>query len=195
MEKLTREQVLLRAEAMMDLSGLDLSGIDLSGAELANIKFRDANLEGANLCEAVLTEAEFRDAKLGNADFTDAQMRRAVLIGADIQGACFDGANMVGVFLNGTHAAGASFKKADLRAARMGVPKCQPEDPFGAVTTFRGANMEWCLFGAADLTGVDLRDTNLTHAHLYESEIRAALLDGADLTEVKLKRQPEEYAT
>ncbi len=122
-------------------------------------------------------------------------MERAVLIGANIAGACFDRAHMVGAFLNGTHACAASFRGADLRAARMGVPIFHSDDPFAAATSFEGAKMIWCLFGAADLTGVDLRNADLSHAHLYETEIRGALLDGANLTGVRLKRQPGEYAT
>ena len=50
--------------------------------------------------------------------------------------------------------------------------------------------MTWCLFGEADLTGVDLRKANLSHAHMYETEMRNALLDGAVLTGVRLKRRP-----
>ena len=35
-----------------------------------------------------------------------------------------------------------------------------------------------------------LRNTNLSHAHMYETEIRSAMLEGADLTNVRLKRHP-----
>lgn len=196
MATMTRDQALLQAEKTRDLSRLDLSGLDLSDAMLDHVNFRDANLEGVNFRDADLTESEFRDANLSNADFTGAKMYRAVLIGADITNTVFDEAYLVGAFFNGTRAAGARFKRADLRAARMGVPQCRPEDPFTAVTTFADANMAWCLFGAADLTGVDFRGANLSHAHLYEAEIRGALFDEkTNLTGVRLKRQPREYAT
>ena len=195
MAKPTRDEILLLAEDTKDLSGFDLRGLDLEGAPLARINFRNANLEGVSFKNADLTESEFRDARMVDADFTGARMHRAVLIGANIEGARFDEAMMKAAFLNGTHAAGTSFKNTELRAARIGVPKFQPHDPFGAVTTFEGADMAWCLFGTADLTGVDFRNANLSHAHLYESEIRGALLDGATMTGVRLKRQPREYAT
>ena len=189
MEKLNREEALARAADTGDLTGVDLGGVDLSEAVLPRVDFRDANLEGTDFRNADLTEAEFRDAKLNGADFSGAKMERAVLIGAHIVGARFDGAHLVGAFLNGTTASGASFRKADLRAARIGVPKFQSDDPFAAAASFEGADMSWCLFGEAALTGVDLRNANLSHAHMYETEMRSALLDGADLTGVRLKRQ------
>ena len=191
MAKLTREQALAQASESGDLSGVDLGGVDLSEVDLPSVDFRDANLEGTNFRGADLTESEFRDARMNDADFSGAKMARAVLIGAHIVGARFDGAHMVGAFLNGATAAGASFRKADLRAARIGVPNFQSDDPFAAAASFEGADMTWCLFGEVDLTGVDLRNANLSHAYMYETEMRSAMLDGADLTEVRLKRQPD----
>ena len=190
MEKLNRQEALTRAAETGDLTRIDLGGVDLSETNLVRVDFRESNLEGANFRNSELTEAEFRDATMNGADFSGAKMGRAVLIGAHIVGTRFDGAQMVGAFLNGTIASGASFRKADLRAARIGVPNFQPSNPFDAVTSFEGADMTWCLFGEVDLTGVDLRNTNLSHAHMYETEIRSAMLEGADLTNVRLKRHP-----
>ena len=191
MAKLTREQALAQASESGDLSGVDLGGVDLSEADLSSVDFRDANLEGTNFRGADLTESEFRDARMNDADFSGAKMARGSAHRGPHRGGQVRRRPYGRRLSQRRDRRGSQFRKADLRAARIGVPNFQSDDPFAAAASFEGADMTWCLFGEVDLTGVDLRNANLSHAYMYETEMRSAMLDGADLSEVRLKRQPD----
>ncbi|MFA7305863.1 MAG: pentapeptide repeat-containing protein [Hyphomicrobium sp.] len=188
-----------------NLSNKDLSGLDLSGLDFKKAKLDGANLYGSDLAGANLSGASLKSARLD----------RATLIGADLSGADLSGASilrpnvfvdmeaprqpilsfrnarLVGAHLNGRFDA-VDFSNADLTSAIFG-----PRDPREevlitpmaslAAANFSGANLREANLSMnslenANFTGADLTRANLRDARLGGANFADANLDGADLT-------------
>jgi len=125
-----------------------------------------ADLRGANLVEADLREAYLAEANLRMADLRRANLKRASLRQADLRGINLMRANLEQADLNGADLA--VFIRANLAVANL-----QKANLKGA--QLRGANLRATDLRGADLRGADLMGANLKHA----------VLDGANLTDVK----------
>ena len=117
---------------------LELSGVDFSGLRLVGACFCNANLDNAN----------FHGANLRGADLSSVQARHACFIEADLRDSRF-GVWSLGLGHSGPNAdiSGADFTRARLARARLD-----------------GTYVRDACFDHADLTGVDLPDTNLSLA-------------------------------
>ena len=129
---------------------IDLSGVDLHGAELPHISFYGVNLEGADLSGANLAGSYFDELVRVN----------------------LDGATLCSAFLSGL--TDCTLREADLSNARFSGTITRT-DLTGAKFTrahFSSARSEGVVFRDADLSGVSLRKSTLSHS----------VFDGANLS-------------
>lgn len=115
--------VLVTAHAGRDLSEQVLRGAQLAGLELEGFSFDSADLTGA--------------------DFTDAD-----LYGANFMDACCDDCSFVNADLRGAAFFRASFRRADLRNARLGLNNMLTPSDVSAVD-FTDALLEGAEFTGA----------------------------------------------
>ena len=144
-----------------------------AGADLTNANFQWANLRDTDLRNVNLTSAKFDYADLTRTDFRGSNLTNAEIVGADISYTDFRGTNLTG--LTGS----------DVR--QDGAPIL----PIGWLTyngllVGPGANLT-----NADLTGVTMKNVNLTGANLTNVVLTGAILtnaklSGANLTNVVL---------
>ncbi len=184
-----------------------LTGANLSQANLTNASFggflgfdgegdyyfNGADLAGANLVQANLTGAEFWLATLTNAN----------LSGANLRGASFSAADLTGANLTGADVRGANFNRE-----WVGVPF---SGPVGGITptqlystasyqthdlegislhgnypgiNLAGQNLVGASFSvAADLSGGNFSNANLTHVFFIGTNLTNANFSGANLTD------------
>lgn len=169
----------------LDLSGQDLHGVSMVGAMLGRtdvdggVNFTGANLTGVDLTDAVIGSVDFTNAvgltaaqllptnrlwirtrlmgtgvtfagiDLSLHDFTLADLRGVSLAGANLSDASFGQANVAGTDFQGATVTRAYFGGVDLRAT-LNLKSTVSNDWTGT------------RFGGANLTGVDLSNTNLT---------------------------------
>lgn len=187
-----------------DFSHSDLAGIDLKGRELARANlhgsrltgadFRDAGLENANFFEADLTQADLRGARLAGTNFIQARLNGADLSGTDLRSARLHGTlfldtNLSGADLSQQNLAwcdftGASLASAKLTGATMNRVSFRNADLRHAQVDCAGA--EGGDFAAADLTCAVLADTNFTGANLFGASLAGAIIDRANLRQVRI---------
>ncbi len=167
-----------------------LTNIDLSGLRLSNMNLREAKLTGVSFRKCRLVNADFSFADLFAADFAEAE-----LTGANMKRADLRGARLCGAVLRD-----ANLKEADLRPGALVVDQYQPreggsvdfsvERPTegnGRITDLTGAdmrrsNLEAAKLQDAKLVGVDLQRANLSFARLERTNLRGAILADVRLT-------------
>ena len=122
------ERLRQRKETTMVLNGFELPvgpGVswinkDLRGVNLRGVDLRGADLTRCNLTGADLTRCNLADARLEGALLVDAMLHQTVLTGADLTEADFTGAVITECDLTGVKDRGAIFRKARVRAVRIG---------------------------------------------------------------------------
>ncbi len=172
-----------------DLTGADLMGANLTGADLSFSRLHRANLNGAILVRAslervfgskltavkadltelratgaALVEAVLREARAGGSIWQRGNLAFADFRAADLSEAEFDQANLTRT----------KFSQANLRRARL--PR----------TVLRGgelvrANLLYANLWRADLTDADLAEANCFEADFFETVLKGARLDRANL--------------
>jgi len=133
-----------------DFTKANLQGVDLSGVDFV---FRNANLSFANLQDANLEDTVLDESILIQADLRRARMKETNLVGANLQGANMQEADMYLVHMHGADLRNADLRKANLVDARM-----------------QEVNFE----------NADLRQARLRYANFIGSNLKNALLDGAE---------------
>lgn len=187
-----------------DLTDADLTEVSLIGARLQGVmldgkNLRAANLYGADLTGASMFGAELSRAELSGADLTGADLASAHLVGARLTHSVLTGANLTGANLSGALLTGADLSRAELAGAMLSGAELAAADLSQAVLTgayitrayLVGANLEAAGLTGANLCGSHLRGANMTCAELAgadltHTDLRQAVLIGADLTEAKL---------
>ena len=155
--------------------GADLSGLDLTKAYLIGW-----NLTGANLAGAILDDADASQAILDGADATGASLRDATIKGASWDNATLVGADLWDSTLNTT-----TFHSTDISGVDFQYSSIKPHQ------LYQTAN-----YAAADLRGIDFRQTNLSGgnftgvnfegAHFTNTDRANANFSGANLTDVAI---------
>ncbi|MDE0552828.1 MAG: pentapeptide repeat-containing protein, partial [Candidatus Poribacteria bacterium] len=181
MAQLTQNEIVKRCQAGESLSGENLANLDLTNQPLAGIDLSEANLSGTDLQNADLTDANLNDANLTGANLSGATLQRTYLVGSDLTDASFEEANLRGAFLSGSLLCGTNFRRADLRRATVGCPRCEMPGPFGSLTSFENANLGEAIFGEIKLKGIILLGANFKDAYLYEVDLSEAVYREADL--------------
>ena len=193
-----------------DLTGADLTGADLTGAYMEQTRATflvgdcpaslptywqcvDDDLLGpkADLSGAYIGGATLWNANLKYANFTGADLSSAGLWNANLKYADFTGANLYDADLDG-----ADLRYATTNSLVVGCPYSLPTD-WQCVSNLYdpggGYIEEFHLLGPkADLSGADLRLTNLSGANLDGADLSGAKifladLSGADLSGADLK--------
>lgn len=166
-----------------NLSHSNLTGVDLTGSELINVRAMNlvgcpailpsdwkcvnfnlvgptANLNGANLSNGQLDYVSMADAELKNANLVGANLSNANLKGADLTSANLNATNLTFVHGVGLH----------------GVPAYLPDG--WSIVNFN-------LMGKyADLSGADLRDTQLLNMDLSNANLTGADFSGSTMVNV-----------
>lgn len=208
--KLTRDDVVERAQqgesfAGSDLRGLDLSalalgGLDFTGAQLDQCNLRDAQLQGANLSQAVLRDADLTGAQLAEAQANETDLQRAQLVRCNFEGAVCTGANFAGGHLDeanfqGADLTGATLDEVQGQGARFDGAKLAGTQAWNGATllqsSFReieGAESSWhgAQLDGADFTGAQLASAEFAHCGLPQSIFTCAVLRGANLRRARL---------
>jgi len=171
--------------------GAVLDGADLANADLARVAMRSATFDGATLTSAQLGGADLRDTS-----FTDANLDAAVLDGAELGGATFSGASFAqaslqGVDLYAQDLHGLNFSGASLRGTVLDYSDLEGANLSGAVlgvpdgSSVQPASMIAVYMPNVNLASADLRNVDLSGAHLYgdsaQTSLDQTLLDGATL--------------
>ena len=174
-----------------NLQNTNLTGLSLRGWIAANVTGEPIGLNpdwqslngyllgpGANLSTVNFSGVDLRNAKLKDVNFIYANLSGANLAGVDLSGV-----NMTGVNLNGANLTGSNLKDTTLNlvAAQniVGTPINLPE-PW----KFKGRSLLGpdAVLYQANLTGLDLRDVDLSRANIGEANFTGADLRGAKLT-------------
>lgn len=164
-----------------DLSSASAGGADFSGASLKATSMKDAKFENARMMNAVLDGADLTQADGSGSDFSgaslvsvtmkDGMFTGAKLFEADLHMATLDGAVLVGANLDFANLRGAS-----MVGAMLGVADAQ---------SAQRASLVGAYMPDVDLTDADLRNANLTSAHIYGdqslSKLVRVMLDGATM--------------
>ena len=182
------------------LEAANLEGACLNGANLEGAILRRANLEGAILMDANLQHADLIDANLQGADLIHTKLQGAKLGRANLQEAILEEASLQGADLRFAELQGAYLIDANLQGATLFQAKLQGAKLQGA--TLQGAELSNAIFeapieiekgtptdewAAADLTGADLRHSDLSDAQLFRvTGLLADRLAGANLSNAKL---------
>ena len=188
-----------------DLTGADLTGADLTGAYMEQTRATflvgdcpaslptywqcvDDDLLGpkADLSGAYIGGATLWNANLKYANFTGADLSSASLWNANLKYADFTGANLYAAYLDG-----ADLRYATTNSLVVGCPYSLPTD-WQCVSNLYdpggGYIEEFHLLGPkADLSGADLRLTNLSGANLDGADLSGAKIFLADLSGADLK--------
>ena len=107
-----------------------------------------------------LSRAKLKRAELGSVNLSNADLFRADLTGCELNGANFDRANL---------------DYADLRLAST-----------GSCADFKGAGLVCADLSGADFTGADFSNAILAEAKLDDTDLRHALLPGANLSRTQV---------
>lgn len=163
--------------------GAEGEGIDFRHAALSDSSFEAARLPGARFEAGVMMQANFTSADLSGADFKtpvmmDCRLDGARLNEASIHRAIVMGGSAVGLDLSGAKGESLLFVDVDLDRLKMPGAELTKLRLVGEKTRARHAD-----FGGAKLPGSNLRSIDLEGANFERS-----LLDGADLSEARLKQ-------
>ncbi len=181
MAQLTQNEIIKKCQARESFSGENLANLDLTNQPLVGVDLSEADLSGTDLRNADLTDANLNDANLTGANLSGATLHRTYLVGANLTDTTLEEANLCGAFLSGSLLCGTNFRRADLRRATLGCPRCEVPGPFGSLTSFENANLEEAIFGEIKLIGVVLLGANFKDAYLYEVDLSEAVYREADL--------------
>lgn len=174
---------------------IDFAGKDLSELDLAGIDFKSASLAKANLYGADLSRANLKAV-----DLSGAKLDRAVLTRADFSGANLEGASILkpsvfttpafdlaespvftGAILRGARITaaldGAIFRDADLSGAKIGPFDMSVEAGIAPSTLMKSVD-----FTGANLSGVEMRNLNMTFGRFTGAQLVGARLFALDLT-------------
>lgn len=165
-----------------DLYSADLQGAKLSEADLRNVYFGDADLQGAYLGDADLTGSYLGESKLVNTIMPESDFSECALPEADLTGADLGGADLSNTY----------FGWADLSNAVLTDSRLEGAD-FTAATFHEtilptGEQLATADLTESDLAGQDLRDKDLSGAHLPKADLTDADLSGANLSKANLER-------
>jgi len=174
-----------------DLGYLEFNKLDLSHCKMVNTSFFGAYLMGAKLKGADMQRAYLNLARLENTDFSGANLADATIFQAIFDKTIFRDANLSNARVIGTLPS-VDMSGADIRKGRFGLDI--GNQPMGQMkfdstsgkfvnANFEGADLNIANFSFADLRGANLRNTNLHRADLSQADLRGADLTGADLTE------------
>jgi uncharacterized protein YjbI with pentapeptide repeats len=183
----TREELLARAAATGDLSGLDLSGMDLSGQKWPGINLSNCDLGKTNFAGSELIGANLRGANLSGANLAGVNFSRANLDEADLNEAILEGAILTQTSLNGTTLAGLSLAGVDFSGSSGRQPDFNASD-------LSKACMIDVNFYAADFSGCKLAGANCVGARLERADFDGTKapeinFEGAELP--KMNADPE----
>ncbi|MDN7183252.1 DUF2169 domain-containing protein [Caballeronia sp. SEWSISQ10-4 2] len=189
---------------------------DLSDARLDNCLASGIGLVGARLHRVSAGHAIFLNALAGGSDWQGAQLSSTVLMRADLSGATFAGATLRKTVLMDAKLTQASFEGATLidvvagglagdwsnaRLAGLRAEHCSWQQAVLNGSDWRGATLQACDFGRADLSRAQLSDghfsgclftaANLSgvraeRANLYRAVCRAANFTDASLAGASL---------
>ncbi|MGB3176434.1 MAG: pentapeptide repeat-containing protein [Albidovulum sp.] len=171
------------------LAALVADGFDFVGTNFSGVSFRGAVLDQANFSEAVFHFADFRGASFQGAKLVKTGIRLALadgetnFVGADLShsygplfeapGADFSNARLVGTTFLAANLNGADFSGADLSGASL------------AFADLRGANLSGANLTGAHFVGTLLTGADLTGAVFGQTNMLAAVLDPALLTDTQ----------
>ncbi|MCC5636061.1 pentapeptide repeat-containing protein [Nostoc sp. CHAB 5844] len=173
----------------VDLSGVKvtnalLTKINLAGANLFNSDFSYANLTTANLNHAELSYANFLASQLSGIHMKKANLSSADLFGSDLKNADLTGANLMSANLISVDLRGAKLQDTQLQKAIYDYRTIFPADFSPQERGMRKVEEK------ADLSGLDLRefnlsqynlkDTNLAGTMLYNVNFKGTILTGAN---------------
>ena len=177
-----------------DLTTADLTTADLTTADLTGANLTGANLTGANLTGADLTGADLTGADLTGADLTTANLTTANLTTANLNGA----KNLKDVtswqLTNLSQANFSSFDEKKLKGSKFEGAFYINGQPPSLPGTLKPEELEiQSIENIKDLQGVnlsgaDLRDTNLSKANLSDADLRDTNLSKANLSGADLRK-------
>jgi uncharacterized protein YjbI with pentapeptide repeats len=180
-----------------NLSRANLSGADLSGADLRNAFMRFVNLSGANLSGANMWVVSLTGADLKYANLKSADLRTANLTGANLEGANLEGANLIGVNFSGAKINQGTKIDEKWRLVLnivnhvAEVRSLSHVDLSGAnlrLSNLSSAVLRGANFRGADLSSADLSSANLRGADLSHANLKLTNLSSADLRDANLER-------
>jgi uncharacterized protein YjbI with pentapeptide repeats len=176
------------------------TNFSLQNAYLVGAKLREAHLDDSDFLEAKLYRINLDRAKLNNAILGGADMREAILKFAQLSGAQLDGgtdltdadlsfANFTNAVLHHTklieaELEGARFKNASLGSANLSKAHVYYVDLTGANLSSADFTEAWIF--RSNFTGANLTNAKLNGTNFAETELKFALLNGADFTGSKL---------
>jgi uncharacterized protein YjbI with pentapeptide repeats/YHS domain-containing protein len=186
-----------------DAGYLEFDKMDLRHCNMVNTSFfgaylRGANLSGANMQKSYLNLARIEGANLSKADLTDATIFQAIFDKANFEGANLTNARMIGT-LGAVNMSGATIKNGrfglDIGNQPMGAMRFDAIGGNFENTNFEGADINRSNFRFANLRGANLRNTDLFRADFSKADLTGAditgakmgeaVLDGANMTDVK----------
>lgn len=177
-------------------SGIGLVGARLHRASAAHAVLLNAVAGGSDWQAAQLSSTVLMRADLSGATFTGATLRKTVLMDAKLAQASFEGATLIDVVAGGSAGDWSNARLAGLRAEH-----CSWQQATLHGSDWRGATLQACDFGRADLSRAQLSDgyfsgclftaANLTgvraeRANLYRAICRAANFTDASLAGASL---------
>jgi uncharacterized protein YjbI with pentapeptide repeats len=171
------------------------TNFSLQNAYLVGAKLREAHLDDSDFLEAKLYRINLDRAKLNNAILGGADMREAILKfaqldgGTDLTDADLSFANFTNAVLHHTklieaELEGARFKNASLGSANLSKAHVYYVDLTGANLSSADFTEAWIF--RSNFTGANLTNAKLNGTNFAETELKFALLNGADFTGSKL---------
>lgn len=208
-----------------NLSGVDLRETVIEGVNLSGANIDQANLTGVSLNQIIAPNvigqpigldpnwqylhgyligpgANLSSVRFQNLDLTKAKLQGVNFIYADLSGSDLTGVDLTGVNLTGVNLSGATLEGANLTNATMfelisdkivGTPVNMPTNwrliggfIIGPRVNLRGANLTGLDLRNIDMTGVNLDVANLTGADLRGAKLTGGKIDGTNFTGAQL---------
>jgi len=144
----------------LNLNGADLRKVNFNSAKLRRASLKGADLSEANLTKTDITKADLTEANLTKANLNESNLNKVVMLRADLTEANITKADMTGADLRETKLSKAILKDAILR----GVITSKKDK--GDTSLEKGAELTDTNFNNSDLTGADLRYSDLSRVNL-----------------------------
>jgi len=147
----------------IDFAGSSLMDCDLSGSNFQNASFYCTDLQRADLRNTNLVYADMRGASLKGANLTYAKLDNADLRAAMMMYMSEDGVAILDRNADGPQ--GVDFSNCSLKKASFGNAKLDGANFAGALlqgADFRGSKLKDACFKGAVLTGVNVKDLNIS---------------------------------
>jgi uncharacterized protein YjbI with pentapeptide repeats len=188
------------------LRNANLRDVNLAGATLNTTRLRNSDLSGANLAGAGLNDAEVNGANFSGANLSNAYLGQLTLTDANLSGANLAGANLTASILASADLSETNLAGANLRGSTLTLADLSGSVVTGAVfqgttstgftqahlqstASYQAKDLQGIWLSGNNLTGWDLSGQNLTGARLdramlANSDLRDAVITGANLSEI-----------